>query len=135
MKGPAGKYQSGPFSCFQVRAASYGWFVRTGKSNSGSNVFGASWLYGVVIGTLFMSYLVIACYNNPSILQFGYPKWMETKDVWKIIGCNMLFVCSVAMVVTGMSDRVGNIPKIYAYSFRLHFYTYLRLSDPSYIPQ
>ena len=58
-----------------------------------------------------MSYLVIACYNNPSILQFGYPEWMETKDVWKIIGCNMLFVCSVAMVVTGMSDRVGTFQK------------------------
>lgn len=39
MKGPAGKYQSGPFSCFQVRAASYGWFVRTGKSNSGSKMY------------------------------------------------------------------------------------------------
>lgn len=64
------------------------------------------WLYGVVVGTHFMSYLMIACYKNPNILQFCYPEWMETKDVWKIIGCCLLFVCGVAMAVTGMSESV-----------------------------
>ena len=40
--------------------------------------------------------------------MFGYPDWMDTKTVWKIIGCNSLIIIGISIGGTTLSD-VSNI--------------------------
>ena len=64
------------------------------------------WQYCVLIACAFICYSVAVFFKNPThpVLQFGYPDWMDTKTVWKYIGCNLLLAIGVAIGFTALAD-------------------------------
>ena len=68
------------------------------------------WQFGVLIACAFICYSLAVFFKNPThpVLMFGYPDWMDTKTVWKIIGCNSLIIIGISIGGTALSD-VSNI--------------------------
>lgn len=71
------------------------------------------WTYGLAVGGTFLSYILTLLFKNPTypVLQIGWPEWMDTKSVWKMMGCTILFVAGVIMVCAGMSEGIDAILK------------------------
>ena len=64
------------------------------------------WQYCVLMACAFICYSVAVFFKNPThpVLWFGYPDWMDTKTVWKNIGCNLLLAIGVAIGCTAIAD-------------------------------
>lgn len=64
------------------------------------------WQFGVVIACAMICYSLAVFFKNPKhpVLMFGYPDWMNTKTVWKNIGCNLLLVIGVSIGCTALAD-------------------------------
>ena len=64
------------------------------------------WQYCGLMACAFICYSVAVFFKNPThpVLQFGYPDWMDTKTVWKYIGCNLLLAIGVAIGFTALAD-------------------------------
>lgn len=72
------------------------------------------WQFGVLIACAYICYSLAVFFKNPThpLLMFGYPEWMDTKTVWKIIGCNSLIIIGIAIGVTTLSDVSNIIAKV-----------------------
>ena len=64
------------------------------------------WQYCVLIACACICYSLALFFKNPThpVLLFGYPDWMDTKTVWKNIGCNLLLGIGVAIGFTAIGD-------------------------------
>ena len=64
------------------------------------------WQFCVLIAFAIISYSLAVFFKNPKhpVLMFGYPDWMDTKTVWKNIGCNLLLVIGVSIGCTALAD-------------------------------
>ena len=64
------------------------------------------WQYCVLIACATICYSLAVFFKNPThpVLWFGYPEGMDTKTVWKNIGCILLLAIGVAMGCTAMAD-------------------------------
>ena len=64
------------------------------------------WQYCVLIAWASICYSLALFFKNPAhpVLWFGYPDWMDTKTVWKNIGCNLLLAIGVAIGCTAIAD-------------------------------
>ena len=72
------------------------------------------WQYCVLMACAFICYSVAVFFKNPThpVLQFGYPDWMDTKTVWKYIGCNLLLAIGVAIGCIAIADVSDILIKI-----------------------
>ena len=72
------------------------------------------WQFGVVIACAMICYSLAVFFKNPKhpVLMFGYPDWMDTKTVWKNIGCNLLLVIGVSIGCTSLADVSDTLGKI-----------------------
>ena len=77
------------------------------------------WQFGVLIACAFICYSLAVFFKNPThpVLIFGYPDWMDTKTVWKIIGCNSLIIIGISIGCTSLSDVSNIIAKVIIISF------------------
>ena len=64
------------------------------------------WQFCLLIACDVLCYSLAVFFKNPThpVLWFGYPDWMDTKTVWKNIGCNLLLAIGVAAGFTALSD-------------------------------
>ena len=64
------------------------------------------WQYCALIACASICYSLAVFFKNPThpVLWFGYPDWMDTKTVWKNIGCNLLLAIGVAIGCTAIAD-------------------------------
>ena len=64
------------------------------------------WQFSVLIACSIICYSLAVFFKNPKhpVLMFGYPDWMNTKTVWKNIGCNLLLVIGVSIGCTALAD-------------------------------
>ena len=64
------------------------------------------WQFCLLIACAVLCYSLAVFFKNPThpVLWFGYPDWMDTKTVWKNIGCNLLLAIGVAAGCTALSD-------------------------------
>ena len=64
------------------------------------------WQFCALIAFAIISYSLAVFFKNPKhpVLMFGYPDWMDTKTVWKNIGCNLLLVIGVSIGCTALAD-------------------------------
>ena len=72
------------------------------------------WQFGVVIACAIICYSLAVFFMNPKhpVLMFGYPDWMDTKTVWKNIGCNLLLVIGVSIGCTALADVSDILGKV-----------------------
>ena len=72
------------------------------------------WQFGVVIACAMICYSLAVFFKNPKhpVLMFGYPDWMDTKTVWKNIGCNLLLVIGVSIGCTALADMSDILGKV-----------------------
>ena len=72
------------------------------------------WQFGVVIACAIICYSLAVFFKNPKhpVLMFGYPDWMDTKTVWKNIGCNLLLVIGVSIGCTSLADVSDTLGKV-----------------------
>ena len=72
------------------------------------------WQFGVVIACAMICYSLAVFFKNPKhpVLMFGYPDWMDTKTVWKNIGCNLLLVIGVSIGCTALADVSDTLGKV-----------------------
>lgn len=72
------------------------------------------WQFGVVIACAMICYSLAVFFKNPKhpVLMFGYPDWMDTKTVWKNIGCNLLLVIGVSIGCTSLADVSDTLGKV-----------------------
>ena len=72
------------------------------------------WQFGVVIACAIICYSLAVFFKNPKhpVLMFGYPDWMDTKTVWKNIGCNLLLVIGVSIGCTALADVSDILGKV-----------------------
>ena len=64
------------------------------------------WQFCALIACAIICYSLAVFFKNPKhpVLMFGYPDWMDTKTVWKNIGCNLLLVIGVSIGCTALAD-------------------------------
>ena len=64
------------------------------------------WQFCALIAFAIIGYSLAVFFKNPKhpVLMFGYPDWMDTKTVWKNIGCNLLLVIGVSIGCTALAD-------------------------------
>ena len=64
------------------------------------------WQFCLLIACAVFCYSLAVFFKNPThpVLWFGYPDWMDTRTVWKNIGCNLLLAIGVAAGCTALSD-------------------------------
>ena len=72
------------------------------------------WQFCVLIAFAIISYSLAVFFKNPKhpVLMFGYPDWMDTKTVWKNIGCNLLLVIGVSIGCTALADMSDILGKV-----------------------
>ena len=72
------------------------------------------WQFCVLIAFAIISYSLTVFFKNPKhpVLMFGYPDWMDTKTVWKNIGCNLLLVIGVSIGCTALADVSDILGKV-----------------------
>ena len=72
------------------------------------------WQFGVVIACTMICYSLAVFFKNPKhpVLMFGYPDWMDTKTVWKNIGCNLLLAIGVSIGCTSLADVSDILGKV-----------------------
>ena len=72
------------------------------------------WQFCVLIAFAIISYSLAVFFKNPKhpVLMFGYPDWMDTKTVWKNIGCNLLLVIGVSIGCTALADVSDILGKV-----------------------
>ena len=72
------------------------------------------WQFCVLIAFAIISYSLAVFFKNPKhpVLMFGYPDWMDTKTVWKNIGCNLLLVIGVSIGCTALADASDILGKV-----------------------
>ena len=72
------------------------------------------WQFGVVIACAIICYSLAVFFKNPKhpVLMFGYPDWMDTKTVWKNIGCNLLLVIGVSIGCTALAEIPDILGKV-----------------------
>ncbi len=71
------------------------------------------WQYGLALGSAALAYSLTLYFKNPTYpsVQIGYPEWMDTKTVWEMIGCSMLFLAGVLIVSGIMSEGTSATSK------------------------
>ena len=70
------------------------------------------WPYGLAVGGTFLSYALTVFFKNSTYpALFGWQEDLDTKTVWKMMGCTMLFVLGVVLVSTAMAEDTDAIPK------------------------
>ena len=70
------------------------------------------WPYGLAVGGTFLSYALTVFFKNSTYpALFGWQEDLDTKTVWKMMGCTMLFVLGVVLVSTAMDEDTDAIPK------------------------
>ena len=72
------------------------------------------WQFSVLIACAIIFYSLAVFFKNPKhpVLMFGYPDWMDTKTVWKNIGCNLLLVIGVSIGCTALADMSDILGKV-----------------------
>ena len=75
-------------------------------------VFCYGWHYGLAVGGTFLSYALTVFFKNSTYpALFGWQEDLDTKTVWKMMGCTMLFVSGVVLVSTAMAVDTDAIPR------------------------
>ena len=75
-------------------------------------VFCYGWHYGLAVGGTFLSYALTVFFKNSTYpALFCWQEDLDTKTVWKMMGCTMLFVLGVVLVSTAMAEDTDAIPK------------------------
>ena len=75
-------------------------------------VFYYGWHYGLAVGGSFLSYALTVFFKNSTYpALFGWQEDLDTKTVWKMMGCTMLFVLGVVLVSTAMAEDTDAIPR------------------------
>ena len=72
------------------------------------------WQFCALIAFAIIGYSLAVFFKNPKhpVLMFGYPDWMDTKTVWKNIGCNLLLVIGVSIGCTALADMSDILGKL-----------------------
>ena len=72
------------------------------------------WQFCLLIACAVLCYSLAVFFKNPKhpVLMFGYPDWMDTKTVWKNIGCNLLLVIGVSIGCTALADMSDILGKL-----------------------
>ena len=72
------------------------------------------WQFCALIAFAIIGYSLAVFFKNPKhpVLMFGYPDWMDTKTVWKNIGCNLLLVIGVSIGCTALADVSDILGKV-----------------------
>ena len=72
------------------------------------------WQFCALIAFAIICYSLAVFFKNPKhpVLMFGYPDWMDTKTVWKNIGCNLLLAIGVSLGCTALADMSDILGKV-----------------------